>query len=125
MRDNNTSVKLVVCAVPYGFGTVQYSVCSVRQALSLPPRPGGPTTSRVSPVFSVKYPAGVVCTMGKSQSKISKEDMEFLEHKTGLDKKSIEVGYVVQELRECSCAPQHCPKKPKYADYVGQLLMLC
>ena len=65
-------------------------MCSVRQALSLPPGPGGPT-SGVSPVFSVKCPAGVVCTMGKSQSKISKEDMEFLEHKTGLDKKSIEV----------------------------------
>ena len=31
--------------------------------------------------------------MGKSQSKISKDDMEFLQQKTGMDRTSIEVGH--------------------------------
>ena len=34
-------------------------------------------------------------TMGKSQSKISKEDMDFLQQKTDLDKSTIEVRLLV------------------------------
>ena len=82
--------------------------CSVRQLISQlckkPVRNRNPIASQphvLSPdlhrnqspaVFSVKCPAGVVCTVSNSQIKITEKNMEFLEQKTGLDKKSIEVG---------------------------------
>ena len=41
--------------------------------------------------------------MGKSQSKISKEDMDFLQQKTDLDKSTIEVRHIIRfhDLQKC------------------------